>query len=169
MRRSPVPDEHQQARFVDHLMDGTRRDQAAKAVGSTSTKFSRLQMRDGAFNDLVIEATERGRPEYHNQLRRTLDGISQNPRHPQQLRAVIVLAEAHLPEFEHKRVSRIGNAPGEELAIGANAHISADDLAKLPDEIVERLYELKRLERALQRGEVPTLRAIEGGGINEHG
>lgn len=143
------------------LMDGTRRDQAARAVGSTSTRFSGLQRRDRAFDDLVREATEMGRPEYHHQLRRTLDGIAGNPRHPGQLRAAIVLAEAHLPEFEHKRTTRIGNAPGEALEIGANARISAEDLAKLPAHVLEQLYELKQLERDVAAG-VP-LRAIQGG------
>lgn len=163
-RRSNVPDEYQQALFVDLLMDGIKRDQAAKAVGSTSTRFGRLEMRDRDFDDLVKEATERGKPQYHHHLRKTLDGIADNPRHPQQLRAAIVLAEAHLPEFEHKRVSRIGNAPGEALEIGANARITPEMLAALPDDILEELIRLKGLERAIAEGK-PPLRAIEGGGI----
>lgn len=160
-RRGTVPDAHQQALFVDLLMDGVRRDQAARAVGSTSTRFSSLQRRDRAFDDLVREAVELGRPEYHHQLRRTLDGIATNPRHPGQLRAAITLAEAHLPEFEHKRTTRIGNAPGEVLELGANARITPEALAALSDEELARLQELKEMEKRLAAG--APLRAIEGG------
>lgn len=162
-KSSYVPDEIQQARFVDLLRDGIRRDEAARAVGSTSKRMRSLQRRDEAFDMLVQDAEAKGKPEYQQWIRRTLDGIAGNTRHPQQLRAAIVLAEAHLPEFEHKRTTRIGNAPGEELAIGANARISAETLANLPQEMLEKLLEAKRIERMLERGEIPPLRAIEGG------
>lgn len=144
-------------------MDGIPRDEAARAVGTTSKRMRSLQRRDAAFDALVQKAEEIGKPEYQQWIRRTLNGIAANPRHPQQTRAVLVLAEAHLPEFEHKRTTRIGNAPNEELSIGVNARITAEQLANLPQEQLELLLAAKELERALERGEMPPLRAIEGG------
>ena len=167
-RRSKVPTEWEQAHFIELLRQGVHHVTAARAVGLTSSRFTALERRDQAFGSLAVEAQMIGGQTHRHVLRGIIRDAATNPRHPNHWAAVTKEADALLPEYEHKRTTLIGNAPGEELAIGANARISAEDLAKLPDEIVERLLELKQLERALERGEVPILRAIEGGGINGH-
>lgn len=130
-----------------------------------------LERRDKAFGDLVDEAVQIGKGNYKHTLRARIRDAVENPKHPNHWPAVVREADALLEEYEHKRVSRIGNAKGEELQIGANARISAEQLAALPDEVLERLLEAKAIERALERGETIPLRAIEGGrvdGVNEH-
>lgn len=161
--RSKVPDERKQAAFIDLLRQGVHHVAAARAVGSTSSRFTALEGRDRAFRDLVAEATEIGGTNYRHAIRGTIRDAASNPRHPNHWRAVERQADALLPEYEYKRTTRIGNAPGEELAIGVNARIPADVLEALDEATLNELIRAKEIERALERGEPIPLRAIEGG------
>lgn len=162
------PTEDQKAQYLQLISSGTEPVLAAAEVGSTATRFRRLRnpsaySYDADFTRAYDEAMEERWELHREKLRKTLHGIAFDPEHPQQLRAALAEAEAHLPEYEHKRsrTVRHGNAEDGPLQIQAIPWISTEALEAMPLEEKRQLLEM--LERLRKPEDGPQLRAIEGG------
>lgn len=162
---SRVPTQEQRVRFIQKLMEGLPRDKAARAAGSTGSRFRGLEIRDPEFATAVKEATAEGRVQHRERIRREVWERALDRSDPASAKLLILEAEASLPEYEHRRV-RHSHVTGE-LELKAIPWIDVDKLDALaveqPDkfDVFLEVLDLIRSERKPREVKPPTpLRAL---------
>lgn len=129
--------EQQKREFLEHVRDGLSRPEAARKVGETGTRFRSLCRNDPLFDADYQAARDTGVEAKCDSLRdvfweRALAGNSNGSD-----RLLLVLAEAYLPELEHRRRYRVEHT-------GADGGPMRIDTGKLTDEQLETLLEMLR-------------------------
>lgn len=162
--RSRIPTREQKLRYLQLIAEGLSSKMAARACGSTGTRFRALRNPDGyhydqEFSEAYEIASEEGRPAYEERLRIELRERAFDRGDPASRDFLKMEVEALLPEYEHKRTryTKLGqDSPFQIQAIFPT--ISQEALDAMP---VEELEDLVARIKVLT-GQ-PNLRAIEGG------
>jgi hypothetical protein len=158
----------ERAKFLELIAQGETTKDAAREAGEdlTGTKFRALTKEhavnyDPEFAQQFKEAQEEGRNNYKDKLRKEARDRVFDRQDPASAKLLPMEMEAHLEEYDHKRIrhSKIGqDAPFQIQAVLPT--VSQEVLDAMP---VEELEELVGKLRALQQASEPKLRAIEGG------
>lgn len=122
----------------------------------TGTRFRRYERKDPEFAAKVEEAKAEGKSHLLDRLRDRLEDLALNVNSPSE-RLLMLLAEAHLPEFAYKRQRQVKHE-------GEVRHtLTTEQLDAIPVEKLERLVALMD-ELGLEELPAPErLRVIEGG------
>lgn len=157
--------EQQKERYLELVREGMSHREACAEIGVTGTKVRalrnpRARNYDSEFDALANDAFLEGGVEYQEELRKEIR-VRMRDRDDKASPALLRMeAEAHLPEYEHRRSQRIRHGQDGPFQIQAIPWISVEALDAMPIEEREKLLDTLR---QLQDTERPDLRAIEGG------
>lgn len=163
--RSRIPTREQKLRYLQLIAEGLSSKLAARACGSTGTRFRALRNPEGHHFDQEFAAAyelayDEGRPAYEERLRIELRERAFDRQDPASRAFLKMEVEALLPEYEHKRTryTKVGqDGPFQIQAIFPT--ISQEALDNMS---IEELEDLVGKIKSLMG--MPELRAIEGGG-----
>lgn len=125
----------QKIRFLDRIAAGERHDVAARQVGSTGTRFRWLERNDPEFNRAYLQATEEAPRGLQDRIRKEIGERMFDRSDPSSARLLVLEAEAHLPEYEHRRTRHLKHSGG--LTVQAIPFIDQAKLEALPDDRFE--------------------------------
>lgn len=148
IRRSKQPNTEQRDDYLALLWEGIPHVLAARMVGATGTSFRGLRHREDDFREKCEAAEQQGRSEFAESVRAELTRIAMGhvyddtkSEHPKHYEALVKLAEAVLPEMEHKRRRHVTH-DGEVSHRLIPEWIDQAKLDALPQEERQQLIEL---------------------------
>lgn len=163
--RGPLTEELKQ-RYLDLIADGVEPHRAARAIGRTGTQMRRLRNPasvhyEPGFEGRYTEAYEGQARAHLERLRNEVRERMFDRKDPASLALLKMEAEAHLPEYEHKRKSTVLHGQTGPFQIQAVLpKVTQEALDNLTREELEYLVnKLKELAASTD----PQLRVLEGG------
>ena len=168
--KRPTPE--QMLRYCELLAEGVGHFNAARAVGSTASRFRALRNRDQDFDEQAreIEAQVNGDEALEEQIRGHLVEVAlghvygEADPHPKAFEALKMLAEARLPEFDFRRTRKTQHSQDGPFEVLIGQRVDSAWLEALPEEELALLEQAMTLIERMKAGERPALRALEGGG-----
>lgn len=153
-------------RYLQLIADGLEPHRAARAIGRTATQMRRLRNPESVnfvegFQERYDEAYKVHEQAHLDKLRNEVRERMYDRSDPASLRLLVMEAEAHLPEYVHKRQSKVVHGQDGPFQIQAVLpKVTQEALDSMPREELEELIAgLRKLASSTQ----PELRVLEGG------
>lgn len=158
--------EQQKVKFLELIAQGHSTAVAARAAGSTGTKFRALRNPDAVnyeegFNERFRSALELGKEAYKDKLRQEVRERAFDRDDPASASFLKMEAEALLEEYEHRRKKQLTVGQDSPFQIQAVLPmVSQEVLDAMPVEELEEL--IQKLRRLAGQEEPPPLQLVQG-------